>query len=198
MPSATRRCAGTSGSPTRRLPRSRIPAECSLALLHSFEPALQPRGIDAPRAGAGRREIEGDEAVEDRRVAAVIDREKVLRRMRHPIGDRHRSGSEKCCGSGEQADRHEETTEQFDDPGVCARVGEGPAHARSLAWREGQELLRTMLEEQQPGNDAQYGVQLRLPAGKPGELHGLAPLMIVTAVYRAGATFAKCHACSFC
>src|SRR4051812_17907024 len=47
--------------------------------------ALAPERVQAPGAGAGKSEIEKDEAVEDGGVAAVEDREKSARRVTEKI-----------------------------------------------------------------------------------------------------------------
>src|SRR5256885_4152110 len=50
---------------------------------------LAPQRVQAPRAGAGKREIEKHEAVEDGRVTAVEDREKSARRVAEKIRKCH-------------------------------------------------------------------------------------------------------------
>jgi len=45
--------------------------------------------IQAPRPGAGEGDVQEDEAIQDRRVAAIDNREKAVRRMAHEIGERH-------------------------------------------------------------------------------------------------------------
>src|SRR3546814_7897036 len=44
--------------------------------------------VEAPRSRPGDNEVEEDEAIEDRGVAAIVDREEILRRMRDPVRDR--------------------------------------------------------------------------------------------------------------
>src|SRR3546814_20921113 len=49
--------------------------------------------VEAPRSRPGDNEVEEDEAIEDRGVAAIVDREEILRRMPHPVRDRPRARS---------------------------------------------------------------------------------------------------------
>src|SRR6185437_5789663 len=42
--------------------------------------------IDAPGAGAGKRQVEEDETIQNRAIAAVEDREEAMRRMAQEIG----------------------------------------------------------------------------------------------------------------
>src|SRR5690606_20439759 len=47
--------------------------------------------VQRPGAWTGEEDVEEDEAEEDRRIAAVADREGALRRVGHPVGSRHLS-----------------------------------------------------------------------------------------------------------
>ena len=75
-------------------------------------------GVEAEGAGAGEDEVEEDEAEEDRGVAAVQDREEALRRVRHPVGDRHLAGEQEGDRAGEEADQQQRAADQ---PRACRR-----------------------------------------------------------------------------
>src|SRR5688572_15797396 len=63
--------------------------------------------VEAPGAWAADDEIEEDEAIEDRRIAAVVDREEILGRVNQPVSDRHRAGGDKGGRTREQAESDE-------------------------------------------------------------------------------------------
>src|SRR5687768_12550798 len=103
-----------------------LPAWRSGSAMLAPDAAVEAR-IEAPRPRAGRGDVEEDEAIEDRRVAAIVHREEILRCVRVPISDRHRAGGEEGGGAGEQADGDEEAADELHDPGEMAGVIEGPA-----------------------------------------------------------------------
>lgn len=116
-------------------------------------PPLQ-HGIEADRTGPGKHQIEEDEAVQDCGIAHVVHRKKVLRRMSDEIGDRHRTRGDESRGSGEEPKRDQGARDKFDNAREIAGPGKCPAASRTFAEREGQELLRAMLEKKQAGHDA--------------------------------------------
>lgn len=69
-------------------------------------------------AGAGKHQIEEDEAERDRRIAAIVDREEVARHVRHEIGDRHFAGQKEGYGPREQAERQQDAAGEFEDAAV--------------------------------------------------------------------------------
>src|SRR5687768_2629914 len=119
--------------------------------------------VEAPRPWPGGGDVEEDEAIEDRRVAAIVHREEVLRRVCVPIGDRHRAGREEGGGAGEQADGDEEAANQLHDSGEMAGMIEGPAASGHLARREREELLSPVSEEDQAGDHSKHAQQTRRP-----------------------------------
>src|SRR6478752_7500657 len=66
---------------------------CSLFTpLHRLQGLPRPppnERVEAPRSGAGEKQIEKNKAVEDRAVAAVDEGKERLRRVGHEIADRH-------------------------------------------------------------------------------------------------------------
>src|SRR5437764_9092051 len=83
-----------------RSPDRRVPFPCS---------------IDAPRARAGGREIEEDEAIEDRGFAHIDDGPEALREMSHEIAYRHLAGANESGEPGEQPQRDQRATGHLDD-----------------------------------------------------------------------------------
>jgi hypothetical protein len=74
-------------------------------------PGSPTRRIDAPHAAPREKEIQEDEAVEDRRVASIEDGKEVLRRMRHEVGDRHVARLNERDRPCEEAKRKQHATE---------------------------------------------------------------------------------------
>ena len=73
--------------------------------------------VEAQRAGAGEDEIEEDEAVEDRGVAAVQEREEALRRVGEEIGDGHLAGKHEGDRAGEEAEGEKRAAEELEHAG---------------------------------------------------------------------------------
>src|SRR3546814_11413758 len=96
--------------------------------------------VEAPRSRPGDNEVEEDEAIEDRGVAAIVDREEILRRMRDPVRDRHRARGDERRRARKQAERAQQAGRALDD----ARIG------RSEESRVGQESVRTLRSRWQP------------------------------------------------
>src|SRR5260221_166136 len=91
-------------------------AAARLAMTAMGRLRLAARGVEAPGAAAGGREIEEDEAIEDGRVAAVGDREEAVRRGRHEIGDRHVAAEDEADRAGEETDDDHDPAHQLDQP----------------------------------------------------------------------------------
>src|SRR5260370_734104 len=70
--------------------------------------------VEAPGAAAGEGKIEEDEAVEDRGIAAIEDREEIDRRVRHEIGDRHVARQDEGNRPREQAERQQRAANELD------------------------------------------------------------------------------------
>ena len=66
------------------------------------------RAVQRPGAGAGSGEVEEDEAVQDRALAAVQHREEAARRVRHEVADRHLAGEQEGDRPGEQAEQDQQ------------------------------------------------------------------------------------------
>src|SRR3954451_12858910 len=86
-PTMMRKMLSTTGS-KRASMRLNWSMVAPLSLLH--------RGIDAPRAAAGCRQVKEREAVQRGQRAAVDQRMKALREMRDEIGKRHLAGQDEC------------------------------------------------------------------------------------------------------
>ena len=81
---------------------------CAICLLYralAIDPSYAPAAglVEAPDATASNKQVQEDEAIEDRRSAAVDRREKTARRVRHEMGDRHVARQDERDGAGKQA-----------------------------------------------------------------------------------------------
>src|SRR3569833_3084954 len=75
-------------------------------------PALAPDRVEAPRTCAGKREIEEDEAIQDRAIPAVEDREEVARLVADEIGERHLARLDEGGRPREQAEQHQDRPDE--------------------------------------------------------------------------------------
>jgi hypothetical protein len=114
---------------------------------------------ERPRISEG--EIKEDEAIKDRRIPAIVDRKKALRRMRQEVGNRHRARRQKRCRPGEQAQRDQRPANQLDNARVSARVVERQTAPGLFATRKEEELLRSVSQEKQPRHDSQQAADDR-------------------------------------
>jgi hypothetical protein len=72
------------------------------------------RGVEAPGATACYREIEEDEAIEDRRITPVQGGKETSRCVRHEIGDRHVAAEDEGDGPREEADDDQDAAKDLD------------------------------------------------------------------------------------
>src|SRR5205814_5231728 len=68
----------------------------------------------APFPAAGQPKVEEGEAVDDRQLAAIEQREKAARRMRHEIRDRDIAGKNEGNRAGKQAESEQKAADQLD------------------------------------------------------------------------------------
>src|SRR4051812_22169087 len=126
---------------------------------------LPDHAVEAPRAAPRDREVEEDEAIEDRGVAAIEDREHIARRMTHPIRHRHFAGEEKRDGAREHPE------DKQNAPDDLHRAGKAIERKQIRSWRiigtrwKVQELLRAMLHEDQRDDYAYDREHARRPHG---------------------------------
>jgi hypothetical protein len=95
-------------------------------------------------------EVEEHEAVENGGITPVQDREEAVRRMRQPISEGHLARKDEGDRPGEQAEGKERAANELEharDPGQRQERG------RVICRREAEQLLRTVLEEDQRGDD---------------------------------------------
>src|SRR5580704_15296562 len=111
---------------------------------------LQHGVIDAPWTTAGEDEIEEHEAIENRPAAAVGGGKEGFRGVGDEIGKGHFAGHDERRPSGEQADQQKQASESFDD---CCEDNE--ARKRRPWLRKAKEFSKSVLKEQQRGDDAQ-------------------------------------------
>src|SRR5690242_14412498 len=123
-----------------------------------------PAFVDTEGAGPGGRQIKEDEAIEDCRIAAVQRRVDRLRRVRHPVGERHLAREHERYGSREQAYEDEEAADKFEN----SRYAEQREQLRRAViggW-EAEQLLRAVLHEEKSGDDAQHSEQAWAPVSE--------------------------------
>src|SRR6266702_7121058 len=136
---------------------------------YAFRPASPlPQRVEAPRARTGGREVEPDEAEQDRGVSLVQDRPEALGRVADEVRDRHLPGEQEGHRTREQADQEERASESLQD-GRDARQGcDGRGAA---AWhdgrRKGEQLGRPELDEEERGHDPEQAEQVRCPRWPP-------------------------------
>ena len=65
------------------------------------------QGIETERARARHRQIQKDEAEQDRAIAAIDRRIDARRRMEHPIRDRHLAGGDEGCRTRQKPDNEQ-------------------------------------------------------------------------------------------
>src|SRR5205807_5102282 len=80
-------------------------------------PVSTPCCVQAPWARPDEGQIQEDEAVERRGVAAVQNREERSGRVHHKVADRHLAREQEGNGPGEQAKQYEQAAEEFENPG---------------------------------------------------------------------------------
>src|SRR3954470_3525286 len=115
---------------------------------------LPDYAVEAPRAAPRDREVEEDEAIEDRGITAIEQREHVTGGVAHPVRHRHFAGEEKRDGAREQPEDKQNAPEDLH------RARKAIEREQIRSWRiigtrrEVQELLRAMLHEDQRDDDA--------------------------------------------
>src|SRR5438093_7074145 len=77
-------------------------------------PLLLPPGVEAPRAGAGGREVEPDEAVERGGHAAVDSRPEALREVELEVRHRHFAREEEGDRASEEAEQDQASAEYLE------------------------------------------------------------------------------------
>src|SRR5690606_2555934 len=75
------------------------------------------RAVDREAAGAGGGHEEVDEGVEERELAAVLDRPEALRQVRDDVGGEHLDDEHQRDRAGEQAEHDQEAAERLEDAG---------------------------------------------------------------------------------
>src|SRR3546814_13355786 len=85
--------------------------------------------VEAPRSRPGDNEVEEGEAIEDRGVAAIVDREEILRRMRDPVRDRHRDRGDERRRARKQAERDKQARRALDTARIGPPIAERPPPA---------------------------------------------------------------------
>lgn len=120
--------------------------------------------VDAPRACAGKSEIEEDEAVEDRLATAVDAWPEPGRKMAEEIGNGHLARRNECRDPGKQAKRQENAKRNLKQCGDHQEHGQRIGHA-GLRDRKVKQLHEAVLHEQEGGHDAQNAENTRGPSG---------------------------------
>lgn len=119
--------------------------------------------IEAPHTAASCRNEQEDEAIQDRRIAAVQDRIEAAWRMGDPVGRGHEAGENEGHRTNEEARDQKRSADEFQNacnPGKAE--GRRPGIGRD---RETEKLLRAMRHEDEGGDDAQDAEQARCPNG---------------------------------
>src|SRR6185369_15222131 len=114
---------------------------------------------------AGRREIQPDEAEQDRRDTLVQDRPESLRRVADEVGERHLSRDDERDGSSEESDQQQRAPDELeygreaDLRREYRRQRHGPAVGQDRS-REGEELRHTVLKKQECRDDPEDALEV--------------------------------------
>src|SRR5262249_26137711 len=118
------------------------------------------RRVHAPFAGAGDREIQKEKAKQHRELTLIEHWVETLWRVREKIGDRHEAGQDEGHRPREQADQHQQATDQLEH--ACrAEERYELQTVEGFEMREAEELRGAMLQQQQRSHDAKHGEQAR-------------------------------------
>lgn len=111
--------------------------------------------IDAHRPCTARREEEEDEHVEERELAAVLDRGRALRQVSADVRDDHLHREDHRDRTDEQSEHEQQSATELEDAGEaherrerCCRAGSAPESAE-----HSEELLQTVLHEEKASAD---------------------------------------------
>ena len=117
----------------------------------TWNAAWQSVDAESPRAARG--DEQEDEAEKDCRLAAVLNRPRSTGLMRQEVGKRHLTACDERGRHGEKSGYHERAADDLDDSGQAES-----RHQVDLLAAQHAELLQTMTEKKQPGDDAEGGV----------------------------------------
>src|SRR3989441_1842803 len=130
------------------------------AVVVTAESLLPPLGVEAPRPGAGGREVEKEKTEEDGGVPLIEHWPEALRRVADEIGDRHLAGEDEGHGPAEQSDQEEQAAKRLQDSGDA---GQRRDRSGASAWHYGRrkrdQLGRPELHEEKGSNDPEDAEQ---------------------------------------
>ena len=110
--------------------------------------------VHAGSARSGKRKQQEEEAVENRELAAVADRQEAVREMHDEEGDGHFSAKDESYGASEQTKEQQGSANQFKAAGYAQHGGElhfVPAHPSEHP----KEFLQSVAEKGEARNQAQ-------------------------------------------
>ena len=121
--------------------------------------------VDRPDGGTGGGEVEEDKAVENRQLAMIVDGEKARREMGHEIGHGHEARQNEGAGRVRKPTTIRAPPISSTTPVKSSR----PCGTLLDAGNDGkvQQFAGSVLEEQEPGHDAQDRLEIR--ASRPRE-----------------------------
>ena len=140
---------------------SQLPERVAIVPEVYVDPLLPDR-IDAQLPGPDRREIQEDEAVEHRELAAVLNRPEARAARAPGSRPRHLAAGDERDRAGEQPDRDHEAADELDDAGQPALRGQ--LHRR--AAKQTKQLLRAVLRKRQARDDPEQRVKVGGEAGR--------------------------------
>src|SRR3989442_8366501 len=117
-------------------------------------------GVQAPRAGPGRRQVEEDEAEQHGQLALVQERQPPAGEMRQKERERHLTRADEGRLSGEQAEQDQRAEHDLDGGGGAEPRGEMDGGAAGRR-RNSEHLLGAVEHVQECRDDAQHAEQLR-------------------------------------
>src|SRR5262249_42197319 len=121
-------------------------------------------GIDAPRPGTSKHEVEEHETIEDRQIAGVLDRIDRTWRVRHEVGKCHIAGQNEPHRPSEQTKDEQWPADKFDYP-LIPDQGADRRRVR-IRHRESEQFDKTVLKKQQADDDSEQAKNVRCPAGQ--------------------------------
>src|SRR4051812_36774628 len=137
---------------------------------------LAHRRIGADRAAAGCREIEAGEAEQDRRGAAIEQRQEhrrlALEHVAHEVGEGHLTRQDESAEAGEQTDHQERAEHELECTG---RVDDRRDVREVRQHRKLEQFCDAVLEQQEAGDEAKQAQENRLKANEIGKVHWFVP-----------------------
>src|SRR5262249_48729312 len=146
-----------------RLPVNEVPAKIAHVSVSAPAHEACDARVDAPRSGAGEREVEKKEGEEQRGRAVVDGRERRLREVHLEVRQGHLAGEDERHWTRQQAQKNREAAVRLEQPGNSVLRHQVNRAHRLGARREPQDLHRPVADEQEARDDAEDAERTAAP-----------------------------------